>query len=110
MERFSATPRQADLMMMWRAGQPEDGPCAATLRPDGRAQMGAGDGCLRLQWRNVQQPYAVVQGVDHIVPVDIYCFRLPAATGDAAARNPWLCTPRLAMPLGVHRAKSRGSR
>ncbi len=53
-------------------GQPEDGPRApADLRPDGRAQMGHLDGACASRGGMVSN-YAIVQGVDHIVPVDIY--------------------------------------
>jgi NADH-quinone oxidoreductase subunit B len=98
MERFSATPRQADLMIV--AGRVSQ-KMAPVLRqvydqmaePKWVLAMGvcASSGGM---FNN----YAVVQGVDHVVPVDIY---LPG------------CPPILAlhakiseMPLGVHRAEA----
>ena len=70
-----------------RPGQPEDGAGAAPdLRPDGRAQMGAVHGCLRIVGRNVQQlrdrPGRRPCGAGGHLPA-----RLPAASGDAAVRN-----------------------
>ena len=56
-----------------RPGEPEDGPGAAPdLRPDGRAEVGARDGRLRVSSGGMFNNYAIVQGVDHVVPVDIY--------------------------------------
>ncbi len=88
MERFSATPRQADLMIV--AGRVSQ-KMAPVLRqvydqmaePKWVLAMGvcASSGGM---FNN----YAVVQGVDHVVPVDIYLPGLPAPAGDAAQRNP----------------------
>ena len=88
MERFSATPRQADLMIV--AGRVSQ-KMAPVLRqvydqmaePKWVLAMGvcASSGGM---FNN----YAVVQGVDHVVPVDIYLPGLPAAARDAAQRNP----------------------
>ncbi|CAA9381529.1 MAG: NADH-ubiquinone oxidoreductase chain B, partial [uncultured Nocardioidaceae bacterium] len=71
-----------------RPRQPEDGARApADLRPDGRAQVGARDGCLRLVGRDVQQLRDRAgrrprRARRHVPP------RLPAAAGDAHRRDP----------------------
>ena len=73
MEVFRATPAPGRPDDRGRPGQPEDGPGAAPdLRPDGRAQVGHLDGRLRVSSGGMFNNYAIVQGVDHVVPVDIY--------------------------------------
>ena len=55
MERFSATPAAGRPDDRRGPRQPEDGAGAASdLRPDGRAEVGAGDGRVRLVGRDVQ--------------------------------------------------------
>ena len=105
MERFSATPRQADLMIV--AGRVSQ-KMAPVLRqvydqmaePKWVLAMGvcASSGGM---FNN----YAVVQGVDHVVPVDIY---LPAARrGRRCCSTPsWPYAKIAEMPLGVHRAEA----
>ena len=69
--------RQSDLMIVARHGIPEDGPRHSShLRPDGRTALRHFHGILRTSG-NHYNSYAVVQGVDQIVPVDV-CI-LPAA-------------------------------
>ena len=56
MERFSSSPRQADLLIVSGRVTPQDGGAAAPgLRPDARAEMGDRDGRLRQLGRDVQQ-------------------------------------------------------
>ena len=88
MERFSATPRQADLMIVAGRVSQKMAPVLRQIydqmaEPKWVLAMGvcASSGGM---FNN----YAIVQGVDHIVPVDIYLPRLPASPGDAVERNP----------------------
>ena len=72
MERFSATPRQADLMIV--AGRVSQ-KMAPVLRqiydqmPEPRSVISMG---VCASSGGMFNNYAIVQGVDHIVPVDIY--------------------------------------
>ena len=106
MERFSATPRQADLMIV--AGRVSQ-KMAPVLRqvydqmanPKWVIAMGvcASSGGM---FNN----YAIVQGVDHIVPVDIYlpgCPPRPEMLLDAILK---LHEQIQSMPLGVNRKKA----
>ena len=91
-----------------RPGQPEDGPGAAPdLRPDGRPEVGAGDGRVRQQRRHVQQLRDRAgrrprRPGRHVPP------RLPAAPGDADRRDPQAPRPGAAQAkLGANRAAGR---
>ena len=56
-----------------RPGEPEDGPGAAPdLRPDARARSGCSRWASARQSGGMFNNYAIVQGVDHVVPVDMY--------------------------------------
>ena len=56
-----------------RPGQPEDGAGAAPdLRPDARAEVGARRWASARPRGGMFNNYAIVQGVDHVVPVDMY--------------------------------------
>ena len=88
MERFSASPRQADLMIV--AGRVSQ-KMAPVLRqiydqmPEPKWVLAMG---VCASSGGMFNNYAIVQGVDHIVPVDMYLPGLPAAAGDAARRDP----------------------
>ena len=105
MERFSATPRQADLMIV--AGR-----CSQKFAP-----------VLRQVWDQMPEPkwciamgvcassggmfnnYAIVQGGDHIVPVDVYvpgCPPRPDMFIDGMFK---LREIVMRDPMGAHRAK-----
>ena len=88
MELFRASPRQADLMIVAGRVSPEDGAGAAPdLRPDARAALGDLHGRVRVAG-GMFTNYAIVQGVDTIVPVDIYVPGLSAEARDADVRHP----------------------
>ncbi len=88
MEVFRASPRQADLMIV--AGRVSQ-KMAPVLRqiydqmPDPKWVLAMG---VCASSGGMFNNYAVVQGVDHIVPVDMYLPGLPAAPGDADGRDP----------------------
>jgi len=67
--RFS--PRQCDLMIVAAGGDENAAGAAADLAADARAEVVHLDGCLCLHG-GVFDTYAVVQGVDRFIPVDIY--------------------------------------
>src|SRR3954453_22858510 len=103
MERFSATPRQADLMIVAGRVSQKMAPVVRQVydqmpNPKWVISMGvcASSGGM---FNN----YAIVQGVDHIVPVDIYlpgCPPRPEMLMDAILK---LHQKIQAMPLGVNR-------
>jgi NADH-quinone oxidoreductase subunit B len=88
MEVFRASPRQADLMIV--AGRVSN-KMAPVLRqiydqmPEPRWVLAMG---VCASSGGMFNNYAVVQGVDHVVPVDMYLPGLPAAAGDADGRDP----------------------
>ena len=87
-----------------RPGEQQDGPGAAPdLRPDARAALGARDGRVR-QSGGMFNNYAIVQGVDHVVPVDMYlpgCPPRPEMLIDAILK---LHAKIMDEPLGAKRA------
>ncbi len=106
MERFSATPRQADLMIV--AGRVSQ-KMAPVLRqvydqmaePKWVLAMGvcASSGGM---FNN----YAIVQGVDHVVPVDIYLPGCPPRPEMLLNAILMLHDKIAEMPLGVNRAEA----
>ena len=103
MERFSATPRQADLMIV--AGRVSQ-KMAPVLRqvydqmaePKWVLAMGV---CASSG--GVFNNYAIVQGVDHVVPVDIYLPGCPPRPEMLLNAILTLHAKIAEMPLGVHR-------
>ena len=106
MERFSATPRQADLMIV--AGRVSQ-KMAPVLRqvydqmsePKWVISMGV---CSSSG--GMFNNYAIVQGVDHIVPVDVYLPGCPPRPEMLLHAIITLHEQIQAMPLGVNREKA----
>ena len=107
MERFSATPRQADLMIV--AGRVTN-KMAPVLRqiydqmPEPRWVIAMG---VCASSGGMFNNYAVVQGVDHVVPVDIYlpgCPPRPEMLIDAILK---LHATIMDEPLGATRTANR---
>ena len=103
MERFSATPRQADLMIVAGRVSQKMAPILRQVydqmpNPKWVISMGvcASSGGM---FNN----YAIVQGVDHIVPVDIYLPGCPPRPEMLLYAIVKLHEQILAMPLGVNR-------
>jgi NADH-quinone oxidoreductase subunit B len=106
MERFSATPRQADLMIV--AGRVSQ-KMAPVLRqvydqmPNPKWVLSMG---VCASSGGMFNNYAIVQGVDHVVPVDIYlpgCPPRPEMLLDAILK---LHQQIMDTPLGVNREKA----
>ena len=73
MEVFRASPRQADLMIVaGRVSQKMAPGAAPDLRPDGRARSRSSRWASAPARGGMFNNYAIVQGVDHVVPVDMY--------------------------------------
>ena len=101
MEVFRATPRQADLMIV--AGRVSQ-KMAPVLRqiydqmPEPKWVLAMGV-CASVG--GMFNNYAIVQGVDHVVPGRHVPAGLPAAAGDAARRDPQAARQDPHQPLGV---------
>ena len=81
--RFS--PRQSDCMIVAGTVTYKSGGAQAHLRPDGRAEMVIAMGACA-STGGMYRSYAVLQGVDQIIPVDVYvagCPPRPEALLDA---------------------------
>ena len=106
MERFSATPRQADLMIVAGRVSQKMAPVVRQVydqmpNPKWVISMGvcASSGGM---FNN----YAIVQGVDHIIPVDIYLPGCPPRPEMLLNAIITLHKEIQAMPLGVNREKA----
>ena len=106
MERFSATPRQADLMIVAGRVSQKMAPVLRQIydqmaEPKWVLAMGvcASSGGM---FNN----YAVVQGVDHVVPVDIYLPGCPPRPEMLLHAILKLHDKIQEMPLGVNRAEA----
>ena len=106
MERFSATPRQADLMIV--AGRVSQ-KMAPVLRqiydqmPDPKWVISMG---VCASSGGMFNNYAIVQGVDHVVPVDIYLPGCPPRPEMLLNSILALHEQIQAMPLGVNREQA----
>jgi NADH-quinone oxidoreductase subunit B len=106
MERFSATPRQADLMIVAGRVSQKMAPVLRQIydqmvEPKWVISMGvcASSGGM---FNN----YAIVQGVDHVVPVDVYLPGCPPRPEMLLNAILELHGQIQAMPLGVNRVKA----
>lgn len=103
MERFSATPRQADLMIV--AGRVSQ-KMAPVLRqiydqmPEPRWVIAMG---VCSSSGGMFNNYAIVQGVDHVVPVDVYLPGCPPRPEMLLHAIVTLHDQIKAMPLGAHK-------
>jgi len=71
MEKTGSTPREADLMIVAGRSARRWPRAAADLRPDAHPKWVISMGVCASSG-GMFNNYAIVQGVDHIVPVDIY--------------------------------------
>ena len=109
MEVFRASPRQADLMIV--AGRVSQ-KMAPVLRqiydqmPEPKWVLAMG---VCASSGGMFNNYAIVQGVDHVVPVDMYLPGCPPRPGDAHRRDPQAARPGPAQPSSAPTARRRSS-
>src|SRR3974390_1783647 len=106
MERFSATPRQADLMIVAGRASQKMAPVRRQIYdhmadPKGVLAMGVGASS-----GGMFNNYAIVQGVDHVVPVDIYLPGCPPRPEMLLHAILKLHEKIQEMPLGVNRERA----
>jgi len=106
MERFSATPRQADLMIVAGRVSQKMAPVVRQVydqMPEPKWVIAMG---VCASSGGMFNNYAIVQGVDHIVPVDIYLPGCPPRPEMLLNSILELHEQIQATPLGVDRAKA----
>jgi NADH-quinone oxidoreductase subunit B len=106
MERFSATPRQADLMIVAGRVSQKMAPVLRQIYD----QMGEPKWVLAMgvcaSSGGMFNNYAIVQGVDHVVPVDIYLPGCPPRPEMLLHAILKLHEKIQEMPLGVNREEA----
>jgi len=106
MERFSATPRQADLMIVAGRVSQKMAPVVRQVydqMPEPKWVISMG---VCASSGGMFNNYAIVQGVDHIVPVDIYLPGCPPRPQMLLNAIIMLHKQIESMPLGVNREKA----
>ena len=118
MEVFRPRPRQADLMIVAGRVSARRWPrCCARSTTRCPSPSGSSRWACAPAAAGMFNNYAIVQGVDQIVPVDVYVPGLPARARDADARHPHaprddphrrdLRRARQRRPVARHRARRR---
>ena len=106
MERFSATPRQADLMIVAGRVSQKMAPVVRQIydqMPEPRSVISMG---VCASSGGMFNNYAIVQGVDHVVPVDIYLPGCPPRPEMLLHAILKLHEKIQEMPLGVNREEA----
>ena len=103
MERFSATPRQADLMIVAGRVSQKMAPVVRQVYDQMPNPKWVIDMGVCASSRGMFNNYAIVQGVDHIVPVDIYLPGCPPRPEMLLNAIITLHKEIVKMPLGANR-------
>jgi NADH-quinone oxidoreductase subunit B len=103
MERFSATPRQADLMIVAGRVSQKMAPVLRQIYDQMAAPKWVISMGVCASSGGMFNNYAIVQGVDHIVPVDVYLPGCPPRPEMLLNAILALHEQIQAMPLGVNR-------